>query len=126
MTNQKKSPSALKVGSNVFFGGVFVIVATAFGLYSMSQFVDVMTLLPLVLGGALLVVALIVGAVRGEYRGFVPVVGYAILAGFMMSISPNDGGSLAAVLAQRMVAVLPWCFVGICGLAIALNAMAMR
>lgn len=125
MTNHKKPTNAFQTGANIFFAGVFVVVTTAFCLQSLAQFADTMTLLPLVLSGALLVVALIVGAKRGEYGGFVFVVVYGVLAGFTVGLSGWAGEGAFTPYIQRMTAALPWLFSGVCGLAVAFNAGAL-
>lgn len=124
MTNQKTPSNALQSGANVFLACVFVVVATAFGLQSLAHFADTMTLLPMVLSGALLVVALVVGAKRGKYGGFVFVVVYGILAGFTVALAGSASEGALTPYIQRMTAALPWLFTGVCGLAVVFNAAA--
>lgn len=126
MANHKKPLNALHNAANILFAGMFVVAGTAFGLHSLSQFADTMTLLPIVLSAALLVVALVVGVKRGEYRGFAFVVVFAILAGFHVGLSGSNSGGAFASQIQRMIGALPWLFTGVCGLAVAFNAGAMQ
>lgn len=114
---------SLKSGVAAAFLATMVGGVLAVALQGLSVFVEFMPPLPWAIGCVLLVIALVIGFIRGQFIGLGFVAFWAVCLGISMMMAPvvDHGGGLDTI-GVALYRIIPWAFVVCCAAAGLMNA----